>query len=474
MFITCPIPTMHPLRNLLLTLAAALTLSLPGCGGSSDDGNNLSYRCRLESLLSCARNPGTGWAGPVPLAASDGVASGVRVAQNANGRTLVVWEREAAGMRSVQVRFVPTGLNPEVPVTLDSASAGAPRTPDVAMDAEGRAMVVWVQAQGGANRVWARRYHPGTGWEPAEVLDPAAEGADAAPRVAMHRNGEALVAWLRATPDDRRILARAYRPGAGWGPEWRMDVSGLGTLPPVVAVDTGGRGMVLWPQQNSIFENNLPPWGRDVDLASGAGTTSRVESIGLDAYLPQLTALGDGSVLAAWSATAGNNIRVLGTSQYTAAGGWSVPLEARGDVADLLSISLAAGSGAISAVMWCESQGGRHRLGLRRLNGAQILGSAPMFVTDEPDTVRLVPQLKLDARGEAVWIWLQGPESAAELWSNTLSDTDVPGIPQRVDLGASAGASSAALVLEPSGLGMAAWTQNTGIGHRVWVARRYP
>ncbi len=428
------------------------------------------------ALVGCGGGPSPGWTESFQLATTKGTVTGLRLAWTAEGaRTLAVWETEEAGVRRVQAAWFPV-RRLETPMTLDIPGPGVPREPDVAMDALGRVVVVWLQAQGGADRVWARRFDPATGWAPAEVLDAAAVGTDRAPRVAVHRNGSALVTWLRDSPAGRSVMSRAFQPGPGWGPERQLDASAGPARQPAVTLDGQGRGMVVWPQSDDSFDDTFPPWSRNVDLTTGAGTTTRVESIGLDASLQQLVTLDDGSVLLAWRAFLGSAVELAATSRFHPSSGWSVPLQPTGSgvfVAGVSAISLAAGPGGTSAVMWTETQSGRNRLGLNRLAGAQVMGK-PLIVVDESDTMRLVPQVVLDGSGQAIWIWQQGPANLSALWASDQMEGAAPASPLRLDQGTSAGVSSAGLALRTGGEALAVWTQNTASGTRIWAARRIP
>lgn len=431
------------------------------------------------ALAGCGGGPPPGWTEPFPLTASAGTATDLRMAWAGGKRALVVWETEEAGIRRVQALWL-SAIGFEGPTTLDTPGPGVPRAPDLAVDAQGRAVVVWLQAQGGADRVWARRFDPVTGWAPAEVLNAAAAGNDRTPRVAVHRNGSALVTWLRDVLNiGSPVMARAFQPGRGWGPEWRLDTSPGAPRAPAVTIDGQGRGMVVWPQQNTIFSGPFPLWGRDVDLATGTGTTTRVETLGPDALMAQLVTLDDGSVLTAWPAVfpVSAPSRLMATSRFDPTAGWSLPLQPGGFVTDIQDLTLAAGRAGASAVLWSELQDGRQRLALNRLVGSQLQNATPTIVFDQPAAVPpapLLPQIVLDADNRAIWIWQQGPQGASALWASDQIADAAPATPVRLDQGPSAGISSAGLALGPEGEALAAWTQNTASGARVWAAWRHP
>lgn len=454
----------------ILTVAAT-ALAMVACGGDSSP--------QSPPQIPPQSGPTPGWNPPLQFAdLGTSTATGLRVAWAGSTRALIVWEAESAGNRRVQALWFPSTAT-DVPMTLDTPGPGDPRAPDVAVDAQGRAVVVWLQNQGGANKVWARRFDPLTGWAPAEVLDAAAVGIDRPPRVAIHRDGSALVTWLRDAPGGRPVMSRAFQPGMGWGPEWRLDTSPGGTRAPAVTIDGEGRGMVVWPQQNTGFSGPFPLWSRDVNLTTGAGTTRRVETLGPDASLAQLVTLDDGSVLTAWPAVVpvAAPSTLVATSRFDPTAGWSLPLQPGGFVTDILDLALAAGRAGASAVLWSELQNGRQRLALNRMVGSQVPNGTPLTVFDQPATVpavRLSPQMVLDEGNRAIWIWQLGPEGGAELWASDQAPGALPTPALRLDQGASAGVSSAGLARGARGETLAAWTQNTAAGARVWAAVRYP
>lgn len=441
----------HPRRRLLGGLgASALLASLPGCGG-----------------------PSPGWSPPLAAASASGQASGLRVVWGEGGSALAVWETETAGVRRVMAAWLDsTESTPAITATaLDAPDSGAPRLPDAALDASGRAWVVWRQAlPAGGDWVLARRHEPGAGWLPVELLGPAASGADRPPRVAMDGSGGTTATWLRDSPAGRPVVARTWLPGGPWSPEQRLDaLNDTATKPPAVTVDGRGHGIVVWPQRLTIFDGPFPPWGSDVDPGAVGSITGQVETLGLDADLMRLVTLSGGQALLAWRAIAPPGFSIVGTSLYTPGVGWSAPLQPSGTVASIPALALTAGPANASAVWWVEGDGGSERLLLQRLAGAAAPFDPPWTLVEAAAGTRLWPQGVMTRAGEVVSLWESGPSGTTGLWTSTQPPGAAPGPAQRLDEGSAAGVSASGVARGPADRVVAAWTQPVASGHRLWL-----
>jgi hypothetical protein len=92
------------------------------------------------------------------------------------------------------------------------------------MNSAGEIMVVWPSRDAIRSDMWARRYLPGTGWASPVRIDsldgPANDPYDALdPAIAMHPAGSAAVAtWRQWDGTSFSIFAAHYQPGSGWQP----------------------------------------------------------------------------------------------------------------------------------------------------------------------------------------------------------------------------------------------------------------
>ena len=185
---------------------------------------------------------------------------------------------------------------------VDLSRDGLQAEPAVAVDAAGRALVVWTGPgeRAGARAVRARRFAA----DAAPLGEPfalsAAEGArDGLPTVVADPAGGFQVAWARADLEGRPagiVLRAVGADGAALGAE-RVVAEGA-CIEPALAVDGGGRALVAWmngadgdwvPELRAVSADLLGPVRRldpgRPGYASGLGVAW----------------LDDGSALAAWS-----------------------------------------------------------------------------------------------------------------------------------------------------------------------------
>lgn len=182
-------------------------------------------------------------------------------------------------------------------------SAGSSAAPQVAIDGSGNAIAVWHQNEGPliAN-IYARRYDAGTAtWGAAALLETDDAGRAWYPQVAVDDEGNAIVVWLQDDGIRQNIHVNRYNAlSAAWGAAVLLETEDAGDASaPQVAVDTEGNAFVVWHQNDGVRENIHT---RRYDApADGWGTTIVLEDKNLgDARFPRVAADGKGNALAVW------------------------------------------------------------------------------------------------------------------------------------------------------------------------------
>jgi hypothetical protein len=121
----------------------------------------------------------------------------------------------------------------------------------VAVDASGRALVVWARERFQHNAIVAARYAPGSGWTAPEVLLDVGDAQIILANLSMHASGTAALAFSSNYIGAKsRIHAITYAPGSGWGAPTALSPADRNVSvvfrDEVVAAGPDGRAMAVW------------------------------------------------------------------------------------------------------------------------------------------------------------------------------------------------------------------------------------
>jgi len=258
--------------------------------------------------------------GPITIISSgtDSV-SGAQLAMDATGTAVAVWIQ---GNWIWSNRYV-SGTGWTVATRINSGTGGA-EAPQVAMGGNGAATAVWRQWDGAQYSIYANRYVPGIGWETATVIE-TLSGEAGGPQVAMDNNGNAITVWPPSDGSTGNIFANHYVLGTGWGMEALIQATvGDAYLPQVVM--NNGDAFSVWIQYDpkpSIHANRYV-------LGTGWGTETRLDTAAKNAYSPQVAMDGSGKALAVWGASGGSVLDNsfgggIWVNRYVPGTGWETP-----------------------------------------------------------------------------------------------------------------------------------------------------
>jgi hypothetical protein len=161
-------------------------------------------------------------------------------------------------------RFLPTGGWDEQPRPISSNSSGNASSPQIAIDPKGDAIAVWNQWNGAqwnivANRfTWTNRLASSGGWEDSARTISANDADATNPQIVIDPNSNAVVVWRQWDGTRHTIWANHFNwelrvyDGGGWGltTQRLSTAEPQGAHPPQVAVDANGNAIAVWPQQD--------------------------------------------------------------------------------------------------------------------------------------------------------------------------------------------------------------------------------
>lgn len=315
------------------------------------------------------------------------------------GNVIVVWA-ESDGVRSDiwAARYV-AGIGWGAPERIESSLADA-RQPQVAVDPAGNAVAVWAQADGGVYSVYGSRYVAGIGWGAPQLIESGA-GTASVPQVVVDANGTAVAIWVQDEGGMSRVRANRYVVGSGWGTAAAIDAGSLPAFYPRLAGDDGGNALALWLDFDSGASTHTVRASRYV-AGGGWGGVATVGSAGLAGTLPELAASAGGDAVAVWMEYDFANARFdVRASRFAVASGWgpAIPLESGSASGTGIHVGMDSGGNAVA--VWTQDNDVFSR---RYLAG---VGWVATELLDAGTVAPVSPQAAVDASGNAVAVWLR-------------------------------------------------------------------
>jgi len=317
-----------------------------------------------------------------------------KVAIDAEGDALVVWRRGSfkKGTPRIQARARSAAGELGPIKTLsdpDQTSFGA----EVAVDPDGRALVVWQIDDGTFDRIQARFRSASGALGPIETLSPPGRNAYR-PQVAIDADGDALVIWRGYDGmEEVQVQGRARsRPGR-WGPVRTFSAGGVDLEPPEVAMESDGDALVVWQADDGIQ-------GRARSAGGGLGPLETFSKAG--GRIPEVAIDADGDAVIVWRRSDGTNDLIYARIRFANGDlGETENLSAAGRNADLPEVGVAADGDAV--VVWERFNGTINRVQARTLSAAGALG--PIETLSAAGGTAGLPQVAVNADGEAVAVW---------------------------------------------------------------------
>lgn len=265
----------------------------------------------------------SGWGTPELIETTDPGARSPRVAMSANGDALVVWEQwDGMSAFNIVANRYTAGVGWGAPSVINT-EVGDALNARLATGANGTTIVVWEQFAGVQPSIWARQHHPTSGWGDPRYTPTADIGFGLLPQVAVDANGNAIVVWQESDGMRYNIWAGRYTDAAGWGDVQLIESDNAGdAVSPKVAMGGDGRAIAVWEQFDGVRSN---VWGSRSDPVSGWDPAGLLEDDNVGgATRPEIAVDSYGTGFAVWQQFDGTNARVR-RSQYSPLSGWEAP-----------------------------------------------------------------------------------------------------------------------------------------------------
>ncbi|MGN6275219.1 MAG: glycoside hydrolase family 26 protein [Solirubrobacterales bacterium] len=222
----------------------------------------------------------------------------------ADGTATVVWSRFDGSDSIVQERQVGPAGEPEEATLNLSASEGSAIQPRVAVAPDGTATVVWNRFNGSNWIVQSQRLSA-SGLGVGGVLNLSAAGRDAAePQLALDEEGAATVVWDRFDGSDFVVQAQRLAPaGEPLGGAVNLSAGGRDAAEPGVAISPDGTATVVWSRFDGA---NFIVQRRDLAPDGTLSSTEGLSAAGRSAGYPAVAWGADGIPALAWTRGSGS------------------------------------------------------------------------------------------------------------------------------------------------------------------------
>src|SRR3990172_9341444 len=230
----------------------------------------------IDNLTANRYVAGLGWTGEVLIEAEDaGGATQPQIALDPQGNAIVVWRQSNGTRDSIMANGYVAGVAWGAPVYVETDDAGNAAYPQVDADTAGNAVAVWHQSDGTRTNIWANRYAVGAGWGPAQLVETLDLGDAEYPDVAMDAAGNALAGWYQFDGTRFDVWANRFVASAGWGSAERIENGADNAFGPALAMDRSGNGVAVFTQFDGTVFN---AWANRYAVGSGGGSPVLLEN----------------------------------------------------------------------------------------------------------------------------------------------------------------------------------------------------
>lgn len=400
------------------------------------------------------------WQGAQAIEAGNGDAFDPQIAFDRSGNAIAVWHQSNGRRFAIMSNRYTAGTGWGTPALIDANNDGPAFFPQVAIDANGNALAVWRQFDGQRNSIWANRYTAGSGWGTPTRFDTQSSGNAEVVQIAMDANGNGLAVWVQSDGMRTHAWASRFAVGSGWSTAARIETSDTGNAnEPQLAIDANGNALAVWIKRDGTRYNL---WASRFAAGTGWGAPALLETTDAgDATRPQIAFDAAGNAIAVWEQHTGA-FRDIWAARYTAAGGWgtAAPIETTND-ADDLGPQIAFDASGHALVVWQRNEGGRSHIRANRYTAGTGWGTAAVRVSDGEGSAGS-PQLAFDTNGNALAVWRQSDGTRDNLWAGRYTAGAGWGTAVLIETDNAGPSGAPQIAIDAAGNAMAVWVQSDG------------
>jgi hypothetical protein len=359
---------------------------------------------------------------PFTLSPSERDAVDPQVAVGDNVDPVFVWRRFDGSSPTccfrVQARAQDGGTGTLSPVQTLSAPGQDASPPQVAVDADGDAVITWVRSDGSNDRMQAQARSADGVLSPVQDVSPAGQDASL-PQVAIDDEGDAVFTWQRPDETNQRIKARARSAAGTLSGVQNLSEAGRDAVDPEVGVDADGDAVFTWRRQDSTNAFRAQTRAR-----SAGGALSEIKTLSASvhsAFEPEVAVDPDGDAVFTWFRSDGTNRRIQ-TRARTSAGALSAVQTLSPPGQDAVQAQVAVDEADKAIFTWRRSDGTNSRIQTRARTSLGAL--SPVQDLSDAGQDAFNPQVAADNGLDAVFTWQRSDGSKTRIQARTRADFD--------------------------------------------------
>jgi hypothetical protein len=403
---------MRGLRGVLGTVGTAVWLSLAIA---------LALACSSALLVAASASAAPTWLSPTSVTPPGDASDDPQVAVNADGEAVAVWSYYNGSHEVVQASVRPaTGGGWQTPVTLSDTSQNA-SYPQVAINPQGEAIVVWERYNGSHNVVQASvRPAPGESWQTPVNLSETNHEAYL-PQLAIAPNGEAIAVWELYNGSHAFVQASVRpAPGESWQTPVDLSETNHEAYEPQLAINAHDEAVAVWRFGNGSYD------AAQVSARPSGGSWQapvNLSETGKNVYQPHLALNDAGEALASWTLFNSGKEAIQTTGRSAAGASWQTPVTlAEGQFKFLVQanqdVSIGAQGNAVA--VWSLDTGSSEVVEAAVRSGSGGSWQTPTVLTSiSSDTD--APRVATGPQGEAIAVWTAYTGSYTPTQASTLA-----------------------------------------------------